>query len=390
MDDDENRYDDAAGWDGSDNGRNRRTKNAGLSISDPGFSPFLITTGSENLRSGDRKPVSQLFGSLWRAGETSVLFGDAGIGKSVLALQIAESIARGRAFPPFRTPQSAVRNPKVLYIDFERTRERFGERYSAPSPIPGKLPVKHRLPQNLIRAHLDDIDCIPDIFKNDPNRYLSYWVYDEIEKSGARVVVIDNIAYLARTLSGGSGTSVIKTLRLWATRFNLSILAVAHRRPRKPHSILTLADLAAAPTVADLADSVFAIGGSTCGPDIRYIKHLKSRSAVVEHNDQNVIVSQIGRMPSPRDSGKLITNNLSENNSLTTAKSQPSSNSPFSSVHFPFLGFHHLGFSPESFHLIDHVKKAQLAERLDREQLRRSKSVVNTLMSREYKRYLER
>ncbi len=404
MNDDEDRYNDAAGWDGSDNDRIRRTKNTSLSIPDPGFSPFLVTSGTENSKSGGGKPVPQFFGSLWRAGETAVLFGDAGIGKSVLAIQIAESIACGKKLIDSgqrkmengsgNSPLSIFRSPlpaqKVLYVDFERTREQFGERYSAPSPIPGKLPVSHRLPRNLIRAHLDDIDYIPDVFKNEPHRYFSYWVHQTIEESGARVVIIDNIAYLARTLSGGAGTSVMKTLRLWATRFNLSILAVAHRRDRGRPRPLALADLAAAPTVADLADTVFAIGGSTIAPDLRYIKHLKSRSSLLTHGPDNVVVNRIARMPSARDSGKLVTDNLSGNNSLITANPQSSSNSPLSIIHFPLLGLEHLGFSPESVHLTDHVKQAQLANRHEREQLRRSKSVINTLMSREYKRYLER
>lgn len=412
MDEDDDRYAGAEGWDGSDNGRKRRRKNTASLFPDFGRNPFELAAGSENSKSGNRKPAGQLFGSLWRAGETAVLFGDAGIGKSVLAVQIAESIARGsadtlvrngrgtrdRTDPESPNPYRATVKPqKVLYIDFERTRDQFDERYSAPSPIPGKLPVGHRFPRNLIPLHLGDIDYIPPIFKNAPHRYLSYWLHENIEEKDPRVLIIDNIAYLARTLAGGSGTSLMKTLKLWAARFDISILAVAHRRPHKRLAPVTLADLAAAPGVADLADTVFAIGPSTCGHDIRYIKHLKSRSSLPTNDAANVIVCRISRTPS----ANVNTNNLiSEGSSLIphSALRSPHSEAsltPHSAIRSPqsegpFLGFTHLGFSDESFHLIDHVKNAQLAEHREREQLRKSKSVVNTLMSREYQRYLDR
>ena len=43
------------------------------------------------------QPVPRLlFGEFWIEGELAVMFGDTGAGKSLLAVQIAESIARGR------------------------------------------------------------------------------------------------------------------------------------------------------------------------------------------------------------------------------------------------------------------------------------------------------
>ena len=50
-----------------------------------------------------KKQQHDLFGPLWRTGELAVLVGESGVGKSVLAVQIAESIAaameRGRPRP---------------------------------------------------------------------------------------------------------------------------------------------------------------------------------------------------------------------------------------------------------------------------------------------------
>ncbi|MFN0279134.1 MAG: AAA family ATPase [Pyrinomonadaceae bacterium] len=109
------------------------------------------------------KPKQQLFGHLWRTGELAVLFGESGAGKSILAIQIAESIARGKRLEMGDTRQetasknalvSRLRSPvspalSVLLFDFQHTAEQFAEHYSCPSPIPGKLPVCYRFSPNL-------------------------------------------------------------------------------------------------------------------------------------------------------------------------------------------------------------------------------------------------
>src|SRR6187401_2800167 len=65
----------------------------------------------------DRKAYSEeLFGPLWRVGEVALLSGPRGVGKSILAVQIAESIARGRPVLPMPRGKSPRRGEKVLYV----------------------------------------------------------------------------------------------------------------------------------------------------------------------------------------------------------------------------------------------------------------------------------
>jgi hypothetical protein len=40
------------------------------------------------------KPKTELYGPLWRTGEIAVLFGEPAAGKSILAVQLADAIAR--------------------------------------------------------------------------------------------------------------------------------------------------------------------------------------------------------------------------------------------------------------------------------------------------------
>ena len=71
-----------------------------------------------------------LFGEFWREGELAMLFGAAGAGKSVLAMQIADSIARGRGIEAFKME---VKRQKVLYVDLVFSDTQFQMRYSHPA-----------------------------------------------------------------------------------------------------------------------------------------------------------------------------------------------------------------------------------------------------------------
>jgi len=203
---------------------------------------------------------------------------------------------------------------------------------------------------------------------------------------------------------------MMKELRRIQVEFGLSILILGHRRPQRRgvRAPVTLADIAAASPVAELSDSVIAIGPSTCGSDIRYIKHLKSRTGELKYDEQNVAVFRLTReTAAPQAPGAAPAAYLPPQppafisfDDLVRHQRQAISPSPNSQLPTPTPVLQtpnsalptllHLGFSPESIHLLDHAQRAQLAERLERQQLRRSKNIVNTLMSREYKRYLER
>ena len=84
---------------------------------------------------GKWEPMKQLFGPLWLAEEVAVLYSTPGVGKSSLAVQIGESLARGVPIAPFDKPLPGCEVPpqRVLYIDFELTLQQFTRRYSTTS-----------------------------------------------------------------------------------------------------------------------------------------------------------------------------------------------------------------------------------------------------------------
>jgi hypothetical protein len=73
---------------------------------------FTVCTGNRWMDLAEREPEPKmLFGEFWRQGELCILFADTNVGKSVLAVQIANSITRHRPIRPFAL---GARSARVL------------------------------------------------------------------------------------------------------------------------------------------------------------------------------------------------------------------------------------------------------------------------------------
>lgn len=325
--------------------------------------PLSYDTMLETRSAGDwlsgkaAKPPGKLFGELWSEGEIAILFSATGTGKSILAVQIAESIANACAIEPL---DITAKSQKVLYFDFELTPAQFAARYSAASK---NKKIRHRFPANLIRSEIGDFDSIPEMFKGNATAFLQHSVIEAINETGAKIIIIDNFAYLAA--AGSSPVSVMKNLKLIAKTRGLSILVLAHSSEGRAGRAISLNDLQSSKVISNYADSVFTIGRSIHGPNYRYLKHLKSRGPEPAHSAANVIVYRIAK-------------------GLATAAlhARPA-----------FLGFDHLGFSEESAHFPDYFKKLRAAEDRDRklqlQSARKSNSLVDHILTGQYTRYLK-
>jgi hypothetical protein len=97
---------------------------------------------------GDSKSET-LFGELWTTGEVCVMFGEAGVGKSLLGVQIADSITNGKPIAPFDLSASPQ---KVLYVDLEKTAEQFKRRYSGPTDGGNSHEDHYRFSKHFLRA----------------------------------------------------------------------------------------------------------------------------------------------------------------------------------------------------------------------------------------------
>lgn len=192
--------------------------------------------------------------------ETTILFGDTGLGKSTMAMQMAIDVAStGR---------------KVLFVNFELSQQQLAK----------KFPEK-QIPDTLFIANID-YTLMHDV--TDQSCILS-----EIEmlalQHGTEVIIIDNLTNLCiNSKEGGEAGNVMLRLISLRMSHNWSMLILAHVPKRKPSDPLSLNDLAGSKILSNLADNVIGLNKSKLGGDKRYIIQLKYRSFPIELDYANV------------------------------------------------------------------------------------------------------
>lgn len=215
----------------------------------------------------DPKP---LWMNLWHEGEAACLFSDSNAGKSIYAVQIADSIAR--------------KGKRVLYFDFEQSAKQFQLRYTNER---GNI---YSFDNNFLRCELDT-SCVA---KN----ILSIDIVDSIisvaDRAKADILIIDNLTFLCADSENGLAAhefmmKIIEYKKAW----NLSLLILAHTPKRENNSPITQNDLAGSKRLFNFFDSVFAIGRSSQGDDVRYIKQLKARLCPITMGENSVLTARI-------------------------------------------------------------------------------------------------
>lgn len=361
MEDFPSRYGTAAGWEGNDPYKKLREKARRAIEDEPNLFDNMLVQPEEAQWAAEQveiAPTIELFGSFWLKGEVAVLFGERGSGKSLLAVQIAESIARGRPLISYTGEGTSPQN--VLYIDFQLSNERFIERYLCPSPDPDGQPQKHEF--GFRRIYLEWDGDVPKAFRGSIDAFMRHSIRSIVEAEKTDVLIIDDISGLSSTFTGNvSATRMLKTLRHW-TADGLSILIVAGARPRKRPREIRADDVLGSRMITELADSVLAIGRSTAGADLRYLKHIASRAP-------DTLV----------DTGQVV--------NLLLGYPEPPARD--------FLSFDICGLLPETVHLRDHEKEALENEREQRRALERisrrtpKEILVNAILDGSYQRFLK-
>jgi hypothetical protein len=153
----------------------------------------------------------------------------------------------------------------VLYLDMERTRRQYGERYSGTSNVGLSMKVDLGL--------LGDV-ATPDRYKARRHKFLLAAVQEKL-KEGHRVVIIDNLTWLMKG-ELAEIRSLMKGFRRWVNETGNSLLVLWHSSTGMPLSIQA--------AKFDLADSVFALRDSTMGENIRYLKSLRSGDRMASHH----------------------------------------------------------------------------------------------------------
>ncbi len=229
---------------------------------------FLIRTANQCINSAKIKPIPpMLFYEFWHEGELSILFAGTGVGKTILAMQIADYLSKYQ---------------KVLYFDFELSDKQFERRYS------DNFQDHYLFNDNFLRIEIN-----PDA-ENFSDEGLRFSIENTILTTGAKIVIVDNITYLRSNLeTSKDALPLMKNLKQIKKKHNVSILCLAHTPKRDQTRPITINDLSGSMQLANFADAVFAINQSTQDKSLRYIKQVKARATEIIYDTNNVMVCEI-------------------------------------------------------------------------------------------------
>ena len=251
----------------------------------PNSGLFTVKTANQAIKDAkNRPPLRYLFGQLWCEGENCILFSDTNAGKTILAMQIADTISSGRRIVLGLTMDAQAQ--KVAYIDLELSEMQFRKRYS---DVNGS---DYQFSSNLLRVEINpDAEC-PDGYSFED--YLRASLERLVVDHGVKILVVDNITFFSNELEQAKGAlPLMKWLKALGRKHGLSILILAHTPKRNMSNPITVNDLAGSKMLSNFADSIFAIGVSAKDSKMRYIKELKQRNEAYKYDADNVIVCEI-------------------------------------------------------------------------------------------------
>ena len=168
-----------------------------------------IKTANRTILEASLLPTPRaLWDSFWYEGELSCLFADSNVGKSILAVQIADRIAR---------------TDNVLYLDFELSEKQFQLRYTSEHGKP------YTFPERLYRVSLD---C-NSLLEADFEEAIMGGIEQMALQTGCKIFIVDNLTYLCCAMEKGdaAGRLMIQLNNL-KKKYGLSVLVLAHTPKR--------------------------------------------------------------------------------------------------------------------------------------------------------------
>jgi hypothetical protein len=247
---------------------------------------FTVKPANSWIEQAKTRPIPQmLFGEFWFEGELCILFADTNLGKSILAVQIGNSISKGEQINGFKLE---TQKQPILYFDFELSDKQFENRYSI------KFEQHYNFDSNFIRVEINPEANIPEAQTFED--YLNYSLERSITETGAKVLIIDNLTYLKNeTEKAKDALPLMKHLKALKNKYGLSILALAHTPKRDLSKPITRNDLQGSKMLINFCDSSFSIGESHIDKNLRYIKQIKQRNTEQIYDAENVCVCQIDK-----------------------------------------------------------------------------------------------
>jgi hypothetical protein len=260
------------------------TETKAVPYNDP-KSAFVVQPANSWLQQTTQTGATRrLFGSFWFEDELSILFADTNVGKSILAVQIGESISAGKPVGEF---ELTVPPQPVLYFDFELSTKQFEQRYSREGT--DKYCFSHQF-YRIVPNH----GCTGASRFKDYNEFISNGFENVLIEAKARILIIDNLSCLRNGTEGSaSAMQLMQQLQRLKAKYKLSVLVLAHTPKRNPSRPITRNDLQGSKVLINFCDSAFAIGESQSQPGTLYVKQAKQRSAPEQHGAGQVCLCRI-------------------------------------------------------------------------------------------------
>jgi RecA-family ATPase len=247
---------------------------------------FEVESANEAIISALNSPDPEyLYDLLIQEKELIIVFSDTGVGKTVLAVQMAIKIARD--------------GKVVLYVDLELSKKQFQRRYTNDNKVP------YLLPETLFRVEFSRLNKIPKDMD-----YTTFF-FDSLRrliiKKKAQVLFLDNLTKLAAgdTDSAKATIPILEELNNLKREFGLTIIAIEHTKKVDNSRPIELNDLQGSKMKANLIDSAITIGRSAKDKNIRYIKQMKVRDGEHKYDTENVMILEL-----TKDQGYLHFNQI--------------------------------------------------------------------------------
>lgn len=230
----------------------------------------------------DMKNPNKLWGEFWLENEVCCLFADANVGKSILAVQIGDAIAK-----------TLKDGESVLYYDFELSKKQFELRYTNK-----QTEESHLFSNNFIRIELN-CDSVRDYceYTNTPfDDALIGGIEANIKKYNSKIIIVDNLSWLVNMKdSATTAGKLMKNLCSLKNKYGMSILVLSHTPKRNLGSPLTQNSLSGSKKLTNFFDAMFAVGISVKDPNVRYVKQIKVRTGAFKHGADNVELYRIAK-----------------------------------------------------------------------------------------------
>ena len=253
---------------------------------------LTIKSANEWIDEAKSKPIpKKIFGPFWYEEELCILFADTNQGKSLLAVQIIDSVTKGISTLGL---EMELKASKVIYFDLELTSKQFEMRYAQFDKSKDVLFDHFNFSELFLRAEIN-----PYGFDEGIEEYETF-LFKEIENqasnSGSKILVIDNLScVISDNEKAKNTTPFLIRLNNLKKMYGWSILLIAHTPKRNLFAPISRNDIQGSKSFINLIDSCFAVGESQKDPSVKYLKQIKVRYGAFQFPADNVLVCKIGK-----------------------------------------------------------------------------------------------